>query len=247
MRFRRRRLGWLNYGVSPPITAVSTDGTYTIGTYESIGPGPKALKILKSSDPTTGQRTWYYVESRQAIGFDGFLANNTEALTGVLVRTGSESGGNSSYLLDMNPASDSLIWDWLGNAPLVVGQTFVDHDALMSLTTAWVSGTQAAVTVRFELKVVASTDQQRYNRTQSVSIATNVSSAGLPVPKAAVTFIITKANGSVVTATATTSTTGAAVYKLRLAKQDPVGIYNVHVTATKNGVSGSAATSFTVQ
>jgi hypothetical protein len=85
--FQKERLGWLNAGVSPPITTVVSDGTYTLETYESAGSGPKALKILKSTDPSTGKRTWYYVESRQAIGFDAFLAtdwytaSNTNVLT----------------------------------------------------------------------------------------------------------------------------------------------------------------------
>src|SRR5262245_64534909 len=65
--FQKEQLGWLNAGVSPPITIVGSSGTYALGTYESFGSGAKALKILKSIDPSTGQKTWYYLESRQAI------------------------------------------------------------------------------------------------------------------------------------------------------------------------------------
>jgi hypothetical protein len=41
------------------------------------GSGANALKIVKSTNSTTGQRTWYYIESRQAIGFDSFLSSST--------------------------------------------------------------------------------------------------------------------------------------------------------------------------
>ena len=45
--FQKERLGWLNYGASPPITAVTSNGTYTIEPYASAGTGAKALKILE--------------------------------------------------------------------------------------------------------------------------------------------------------------------------------------------------------
>src|SRR5207253_4043982 len=84
--FQKERLGWLNSGTSPPIMTVPTSGTYVLETYETAGSGPKALKILKSTDPTTGYRTWYYVEARKAIGFDEFLATVTNnATNGVLI------------------------------------------------------------------------------------------------------------------------------------------------------------------
>jgi M6 family metalloprotease-like protein len=74
--FQKERLGWLNYGASPSITTVQASGTYTLNTYELGGPGPNALKILKSTDPTTGAKTWYYVEARKAIGLDAFIAQD---------------------------------------------------------------------------------------------------------------------------------------------------------------------------
>jgi hypothetical protein len=94
--FQKERLGWLNAGASPPITTVLTDGTYPLEPYEITGSGPKALKILKSIDPSTGKRTWYYVETRQPIGFDDFLdANANNIVEGVLIHTGTEGNGNT--------------------------------------------------------------------------------------------------------------------------------------------------------
>jgi hypothetical protein len=246
--FQKERLGWLNSGVSPPITTVLTEGTYRLDAYEFPGSGPKALKILKSRDPSTELRTWYYVESRQAIGFDAFLANDwnvansTNVLDGALIHTGSESSGDSSYLLNLTPGTDSF-WD----PALVGGQTFYDPETGVTLMTEWVTGTEAAVTVRFMGVVTVSTDKPSYTRNESVSITATVSSGGSPVVNAAVTFTVTKPAGAGVTATATTGTNGTAVYKLRLTRQDPVGIYQVGAVATKGALSASGATTFTVQ
>jgi hypothetical protein len=92
--------------------------------YETDGSGANALKILKSTDPTTGNKTWYYVEYRQAIGFDSFLSRNSNVTKGIVIHTGSESSGNSSYLLDMTPAISS--WS---DAALDVGQSFSAADS----------------------------------------------------------------------------------------------------------------------
>jgi Gametolysin peptidase M11 len=245
--FQKERLGWLNSGASPPITTVSSDGTYMLETYQSVGSGPKALKVLKSIDPSTGNRSWYYIESRQAIGFDGFLANepSQNVLNGVLVHTGTEGNGNSGYLLDMTPATPVYYW-WYDPA-LMVGQTFQDPDTGMTMTTDWVSGTGASVTVSFgaggPAAVTVVTDQTSYTRNQLVSIKATVRSGSAPVANAAVNFIVKKSNGALVMGTATTGSNGTAVYKLRLTKKDPVGNYEADAAA----MSATAATNFMVQ
>src|SRR6185503_3178420 len=100
---------------------------------------------------------------------DGYLSTySPSALTGVLVHFGTESYGNSSYLLDMTPESGSSIyWDWQDPA-LVVGQSFQDPQAGVTLTTEWVSDTGATVTVRFDETMKILTDRSSYTRTQSV-------------------------------------------------------------------------------
>lgn len=240
---QKERLGWLNAGASPPITTVLADGTYTVEAYESTGSGPKALKLLKSVDPSTGKRTWYYVESRQAIGIDSWLASNANVMNGVVIHSGTESSGNSSFLLDMTPASGSTSYEDWKDPALVAGQSFSDPNAGVTLTTEWVNATEAAITVQFVDTVAVSTDQSTYSRGQTVSIATTVRQGASPVANVAVSFTVNKANGAVVTGSATTGSNGIAVYKLRLGKQDPVGTYQAAVAA----LSRSAATSFTVQ
>jgi hypothetical protein len=147
--FQKERLGWLDYGISPPITTVQESGLYVIEPLETEGNGPKGLAILKSTDPTTGQQTWYYVEYRQAVGFDSFLATNSNVLNGIVVHTGSPSNGNSSYLLDMTPASASQNWSDWSDPALVEGRSFHDPDSGVTIATVSVSSTGVLVSVDF--------------------------------------------------------------------------------------------------
>ena len=122
--YQKERIGWLNYGASPPISTVSTEGLYWVDTYETAGTYPKALKIPKSTDPNTGQKTWYYVEYRQAAGFDSFLSGNLNVLNGVVIHLGTDSSPDTSYLLDLTPETTS--WN---DPALVLGQSFTDSNA----------------------------------------------------------------------------------------------------------------------
>ena len=139
---QKERLGWVNYGSSPPLTTVTASGIYWIDSYESISASPKGLKILKSTDPATGERTWYYLEHRSAYGFDSCLAGNANVLNGVVVHQGSESSGPSIYLLDMTPATDY----WTDPA-LTTGQSFTDLDAGLTVTILSADNTGAVVSV----------------------------------------------------------------------------------------------------
>jgi hypothetical protein len=142
--FQKERLGWLNYNGSPPMTTVATDGVYWISPYETDTNDPKALKIRKSTDPITGKKTVYYLEARRPIGFDGGLSGNANVMNGVLVRSGSESSADSSYLLDMTPGTTS----WSDPA-LTVGQTYNDSAAGVNFTVLSVDTTGATVSVTF--------------------------------------------------------------------------------------------------
>ena len=149
--FQKERLGWLNYGASPSIQTVSSSGTYTIYPYELAGPGPKALKVLQSTNPTTGAKTWYYLESRQAVGFDAFLTDGTcpqcytqNQTTGILFRLGTDGDSNSSLLLSMTPANPAPGWF---DDSLVVGQSYQDSTAGVTFTPTAVSSTSATVQI----------------------------------------------------------------------------------------------------
>ena len=139
--FQKERLGWLT---PSQILNVSGSGTYAIEPYETLTGGVKALKVLKSVDPATGRRTYYYVEFRQPIGYDAFMSGWTNVMSGVSIHTGSESAGNTTYLLDMTPETAS----WYDPA-LTAGRTFTDAAAGVSITTltAGPSGATVSITV----------------------------------------------------------------------------------------------------
>jgi len=140
--YQKERLGWLNYSGMPPVTTVGSAGLYAIDTYELAGTNPKALKILKATDANTGLKTWYYVEYRQAVGFDGFLSGNLNVLNGVVIRLGTDSSSNSSYLLDLTPQTSS--WN---DPALVLGQSFTDSFAGITITPVSMGAGSAAVQV----------------------------------------------------------------------------------------------------
>jgi len=147
--YEKERLGWLGYGSSPTIQTVTASGTYTINPYELGGTGPNALKILKSTDPTTGSKTWYYLEQRQAVGFDAFLSGSfyytQNETTGVLFHLGTDGDSNSGDLLDMTPTTTTLT-GWL-DMSLTAGQSFQDSTAGVTVTPAAVSGSGATVQI----------------------------------------------------------------------------------------------------
>jgi hypothetical protein len=151
--YQKERLGWLNYGASPAIQTVQSSGTYTITPYEIEGSTPHALKILRSTNSATGAKTWYYLEARQALGFDAFLTNGTcsscytqNETTGVLFHLGTDGDGNSGDLIDMTPATPTYNNWW--DPSLGVGRSFTDSTAGVTFTVQSVTSTGAVVNVQ---------------------------------------------------------------------------------------------------
>jgi hypothetical protein len=134
--FQKERLGWLNYGASPPVQAVTASGSYWVDAMSIPGTNPKALRILKSTDGS-GNRTWYYVEMRNQTGFDGSVGR------AVLVHTGSESTGNSSMQIDLQPASGEQ------DLALDQGQTFTDTAIGLSIATVSLGSGGASISVTY--------------------------------------------------------------------------------------------------
>jgi hypothetical protein len=272
--FSKERLGWLNYSAQPEIVTVDASGPYGLDVYAASSGTAKALKIPKSVDPATGKRTWYYVEFRQAVGFDSSLASNSNVMNGVVVRTGSESSGDTSYLLDMTPLTTS----WSDPA-LGVGESFSDPNAGVTIdvvsaassgATVWVTlvtlpsptatptSTAAPIVTSpvpptftptpVPLVVTASTDKPVYARGQTVTMVATVSSGGGAVAGASVTFTLSKPKGSAVSATSTAGANGVAVSSYRLKKGDPLGTYTVTAVASApGGGTGRGSANFAVQ
>ena len=145
--FQKERLGWLNAGVSPPLTTVAAQPgttTYTIAPLEDVRDGrSRALKIPRGT-ACAATNEWFYVESRQAKGFDSYLASNANVMSGVLVHKVTEGNGDSSYLLDMTPATAS--WS---DAALVAGQAFTDPQTGVTIAPLSVGSGGAMVNVTY--------------------------------------------------------------------------------------------------
>jgi len=137
---QKERLGWLNYGASPPITTVTASGTYSVAPYEIYDTSPKALKILQSGS----SNSYYYIESRQFVGDDKWVQTNA-VLSSVLFHLSSPTNANSSDILQMNPSStNSYGWE---NPGLQQGATYVDSNAGVTITPTSVSSAGATLQV----------------------------------------------------------------------------------------------------
>jgi hypothetical protein len=144
---QKERIGWLDDGVSPPITTVPAivgTATYDIGALEDPRSSvPRALKIPRVS--ACGVATeWFYVESRQAKGFDAFLSGNSNVRSGVLVHKVTDGDPDSGFLLDMTPTTSA--WS---DAALTVGRTFTDPQSGVKIAPVSVGTGGARVQVTF--------------------------------------------------------------------------------------------------
>lgn len=261
--FQKERLGWLNSGALPAITTVTSSGTYTITSYEN-GSGPNALKVLKSTDPTTGSKTWYYLEARQAVGFDAFLTNpvyySQNETSGILFHIGTDNDGNSSKLLDMTPSTSTTSGWW--DASLVTGQSFTDSAGGVVFTVMSVSGSSATVQILVNgssaaagtLTTTITTNQTSYLPGQTVLLSITALSGTAPTAGVAVTATVESPSGRSTTLNGTTGSSGVAQLNYNLSKRASIGTYQVQAssnssTSTARAPSSAAAagTTFTVQ
>lgn len=159
--YEKEYLGWFNGGAHT-ITNVTTTGSYQLLPYEIATAGAKALKILKSTDPVTGKRKWYYIEYRQPLGFDlrdKDVPYKQGLHDGVILRLYSEEEilygyryfGGVALLLDMNPNSTSQALYDGRDVALQVGKSYVDAGAGFKITTVSVGSQGAVVNVDFNV------------------------------------------------------------------------------------------------
>ncbi len=152
--FNKQKLGWLGYNQSPPVTTVTTDGTYEIAPLESNDGRSKALKIFKGVDSATGKNSWYYLEYRQPIGFDALLFEPEpyyypeQLENGVVVHTGVD-GAYYSYMLDMTPDSSPISVYDLQDPVLEIGNSYTDSDAGVTITPVASDNSGITVSISF--------------------------------------------------------------------------------------------------
>ena len=164
--FNKEQLGWLSTD-SGDIVEADTEASYIIDPLETALSGSaKGIKIPRGIDSETGQQQWYYVEYRQAIGFDSFLSTKPGVTNGVVIHRSPESSTRGSQLLDMTPQSS--LFD-LDDAALLTGNSFTDSDAGITITTEWADNTGASVHVSFTQAICSSSSP-------GVSVVANQSS-----------------------------------------------------------------------
>lgn len=144
--FQKERLGWLD---NSNIQTITESGVYSVEPYASAkGTAPKALKIQNGIDPSSGLPLYYYLEYRHATGFDDMLGNFANIQNGVVVHTGVETRGNTSYLLDMTPGSGASGYADTRDPALEVGTSYSDGD--LTLATEWADGGTAGINVQVD-------------------------------------------------------------------------------------------------
>lgn len=252
--FQKESLGWLNTSGVPPISTISSSGSYSIDAMEPAGTAPKALKILKSTDPTTGKRTWYYVEYRQPQGAD-LAFSYFPGLYGIQIRVGTEGSVDSSFLLDMTPQSLATGYD-LRDSALPLGQTYTDSAAGVTIKSTWANGVSAGIDVTLSSPPPPSTtstfadsvttDATSYLKGATVNITSTVLAQGVPAAGVTVALTVTKPGGTKTTTSVVTNGKGVATYSLKLARnQSAVGTYSVAAAAMSGSQTATATTSFT--
>jgi hypothetical protein len=168
--FHKEQLGWL----AGRLTTLTASGTVTLSALETEDSfAPKTLKIPKGVDPANNKQ-WYYIEYRQALGFDSALASEApNYLSGVRLREGTDNQPNSSYLLDPTPNSTSYDWDDISLDP---GQTYYDDTNNITISVLSSNSEQAVLEVQLSTTVDECTHQTA--SFGSLSDSTVTSSAG---------------------------------------------------------------------
>jgi hypothetical protein len=132
--FQKDQLQWLP-GSGDEATFTSGSANFTINAIESAA-GLRAVQI-----PTSVNRTYWIEYRQQASGFDAGLPASVTG--GALIHIG-PSVDYGTDLLDMTPATNTF-----SDAALDVGQTFIDPDANLEISTVSQSGQTLTVHVQF--------------------------------------------------------------------------------------------------
>ncbi len=251
--YQKDRLGWFGN----KILTVSSSGSYTLAPHEFNSSKPLALKTLKEVDTATGAKTWYYIEYRQAIGFDSGLSfySNGNLDKGLSIHTGADNNGNSSYMLDMTPGTAA----WY-DAALDVGRTFSDSIAGVTITTQWAGSDEAIADISVGPQVCS-------QNTPTVSLSGGGSwvEAGTPVSYtvtvtnrdsnecASGSFSLSKTvpsgwSGSLNKGSLTLApgASGSATLTVTSPVSASDGFYDVRSTAAKGSYSATASTSYVI-
>lgn len=156
--FQKEQLGWLNGTHAARTLEVTQSGTYSIFNYETSDDQPVTIKIPRGTDASTGAMKWFYIEYRQSVGFDDFLADRSyrfyrgDVTDGIVVRAATDGDGRSSNLLHFK--TDSQFHqaygrnDWFDPA-MPVGDSYTDSDSGVTFSLISAANGIAEVSVNF--------------------------------------------------------------------------------------------------
>ncbi len=241
--FQKERLGWLNYRISPPLQTVTESGAYTLSPYETADGSVKGFKVLKDSLTNT----YYYLEYRAGLGFDGSVAK------AVILHTARPTSPSSVSLVELDQSSAS---DWI----LDVGQTYSDPLAGLTFTTISEGASGATVEVAFGTPACtqrsplvtitpgSQSGQGSGNATYSVSVENTNSASCEPAMIALSSILPIGWNGVFSPNSATLQSGATATTSLVVSPLSGTGdgSYPFTVKGTWNGLEGSAGATYIV-
>jgi len=232
-----------------------------------------ALTATAEDLGAAGRDVYYGYGLVQAKAALDYLTGGTQPNTPPSVAISSPANNSSfpqgtaiNFIATANDAEDgdltsSIVWT-LNGTVLFTGGSFTKSDLAVGTHTVIATvtdngGLQASASVTFsviepvtnQLVVTVTTDKPSYVNSQKVTITTTVKDQnGVAVPSAAVSVVVTGANGSSSTLKATTNTSGIATVSYRIStRKTGIGIYTITSTASKAGyLNGSGTATFIV-
>lgn len=166
--FQKEQLGWMN----DKVATITQSTEVVLSPLETNDSNTKVAKVFKQTK-ASGQNEWYYLEYRQAIGFDAHLADNyPQFLTGIRLREGTDNAPNDSYLLDTTP--ETLSWTDITLQP---GQTYHDTANDVSITLASSDAGSAVIQVNYgQAPAICQNQAPTLEPISSTSVATTAGS-----------------------------------------------------------------------
>ena len=233
----------------------------------------EALTATAEDLGAAGRDAYYGYGLVQAKSALDYLTGGTQPNTPPSIAISSPANNSSfpqgtaiNFIATANDAEDgdltsSIVWT-LNGTVLFTGGSFTKSDLAVGTHTVIATvtdngGLQASASVTFsviepvtnQLVVTVTTDKPSYVNSQKVTITTTVKDQnGVAVPSAAVSVVVTGANGSSSTLKATTNTSGIATVSYRIStRKTGIGIYTITSTASKAGyLNGSGTATFIV-
>lgn len=260
--FQKQRLGWLNDGAAAQLQTVTTSGSYTLDPYEMTGGiHPRSLRVLKSIDATTGKKSWYYIEYRQPLGFDSALPSlyNSNLVKGVQLRIATDDEPDSSHLLDMTP--NSAYADDMNDAALLLGASYSDSNAGVSITLSWADSSSAGVTINFaQQSCVRKAPAVTLASSQSGSVAAgstvgytvavnNLDSSACPASTVALAAVLPAGWSSSLASQSlslSAGSSGSTTLQVSSPTTTSAGSYGIAVSASTASGSSTATTSYSI-